>query len=365
MKPIRHYLVPGLLVTCTLLLAFWIGASRLRGKSSEPYDLTAKDFAGYQPVLDGWAIQVLPVVSDGVIDANIASYSLVRDTSSPDTNNHPPSTIPHQPFPFPSSRLLTRLVHGYNMPMCMKMKYYTVEKIQDHQVRSVTDPKLQSAFLDHRPQTIDHRPEAGDHRPETIDQRPETIDTNHQPSTITHSLPPDNHEPSTINHSSLPDNHEPSTINHLPVPSDYPIPAQLWKLTSSAGTVSYWVSTMIRSGDFAPTEEDICSMVFPRVDLPDDPNWVPRGYALEDLRHPREAFMRWLNSRWDGARWDVLTFLRLRRPARGSNELISYITLTRDTLPEGNDDDVIRVVLDAHRDMLAELQKWRGSLKQE
>jgi hypothetical protein len=342
MKIIRHYLVPGLLVTCTLLLAFWIGASRLTGKSSEPYDLTAKDFTGYQPMLDGWAIQVLPVVGDGVIDANIAAYTLVRDTSSAYTNNHSPSTIP-APYP---SRLLSRLVHGYNMPMCMKMKYYTVEKIQDHQVRAVADPKLRSAF-----RTIKSISREAAKRAK--EGKSGSAEGGEDPSSLR-----------TLRASvQAPDS---NSMELMPVPSDYPIPVQLWKLTSSAGTVSYWASTMIRSGDFAPTEEDICSMAFPRIDIPDDPNWIPRGWlALEEVKHPRVAFMRWYHSRWDGARWDVLTFLRLRPPARGSNELISYVTRTVDTLPEGSEDDVSRIVLGVHADMLAELQKWRGSPKQE
>jgi hypothetical protein len=118
---------------------------------------------------------------------------------------------------------------------------------------------------------------------------------------------------------------------------------------------------MIQSDDFSPTEDDICSMAFPRIDIPDDPNWVPRGLAWDDLRHPEAAFMRWFRSRWDGARWDVLTFLRLRRPVRTSEELLSYVTLI-EVVAENNTNAIdIRELLEAHGTMLKELQGWRNS----
>ena len=118
---------------------------------------------------------------------------------------------------------------------------------------------------------------------------------------------------------------------------------------------------MIRADDFSPTTEDICSMVFPRIEIPDDPHWVPRGLGMDDLKHPGAAFDRWYHSRWDGARWDVLTFLGLRRPARTSEELLSYVSRT-DGLPDNvaHSED-IETLLKLHMMMLKELQAWRKS----
>jgi hypothetical protein len=250
--------------------------------------------ATFQPALEGWIVRTLPITRDDLIDANIAAYSLVRDYSSSVTNNRQPIT--NNPY-------LTRLVHGYNMPMCMKMKYYTVEKILDNRVRPISDPKLHSAF---------------------------------------HSAP---QQLSTI------------TTQQL---ASRELPFQLWRLTSSVGTVSIWVTTMIRADDFSPTMEDICSMVFPRIEIPDDPHWIPRGLGMEDLKHPGVAFNLWYHSRWDGSRWDVLTFMGLRRPARTSEELLSYVTRI-DGLPDNDAISAdIQTLLNIHIMMLKELQGWRN-----
>lgn len=101
-------------------------------------------------------------------------------------------------------------------------------------------------------------------------------------------------------------------------------------------------------------------MVFPRIEIPDDPHWVPRGLGIDDLKHPVVSFNRWYHSRWDGARWDIRTFLRLRQPARTSEEFLSYITRI-----DGLSDNVAKIedvqtLLKIHMMMLKELQVWRN-----
>ena len=287
MKAFRSYLLPALLVASALLLAFWLVMADRSTRSSGGYDLTAREVVGFQSTIPGWTVRKVPIDLENSTDPNILGMALSRKDS----------------LPGQGSRFFVRLVHGYNMPMCMKIKYYTVEKLLDHGVRPVSDLKLQSAF-----RVGGQTAEGGG-------------------------------------------------INLTTVP-----PVQLWRLTSSAGTVSLWATTMIRAGDFAVTPEDISSMAFPRVETPEDPNWVPRGLALEDLKHPVASFQRWWHGRWDGARWDVLTFLRLRPPAHGSEELLSYVTrsVVPDVKPE-NETEVIRDLLNTHVAMLKELQKWRKS----
>ncbi len=262
----------------------------LAERSTRPgkgYSLTTRALAGFQPVVPGWTVRVKSIDAENPTDPNIMGMELAGEAASGG----------------PAPRFFVRLVHGYNMPMCMKIKYYTVEKIQDHGIRSVSDPKLQSAFR-------------------SSPQQPNNLTTQQQPSSR--------------------------------------LPLQLWRLTSGAGTVSLWVTTMIRAGDFEPTREDICSMAFPRVETPDDPNWVPRGLTREDLKHPVSSFQRWWRSRWDGARWDVLTFLRLRRPVSGSEELLSYVT--RSVVPDvtpANEAVVLQDLLTTHAAVLRQLQQWR------
>jgi hypothetical protein len=137
---------------------------------------------------------------------------------------------------------------------------------------------------------------------------------------------------------------------------------QLWRVTGSSGEASIWVTTMVRAGDFEPTDVDICSMAFPRVDIPDDPRWIPQGFTWSDLRHPFRSLRRWASTRWNASRTDVLTFLRLRQPAWASEELLSSVTrsTTPSVVPE-NEASLIRQLMEAHSGMLAGLREWKGS----
>jgi hypothetical protein len=338
---IRQHIVSGLMVFCTLLAAFWLVMSWSSRRSYDSFTLTPEKMATFHPALEGWDVRALPITRDDLIDANIAAYSLVRDSSSPVINNRQP---------IPNNRFLVRLVHGYNMPMCMKMKYYTVEKILDYKVRPVADPKLRSAFRNAK--TINDG--TGEKREENSIEQKNAKDAKGEE--LGSAGGGEEHSSLRSSRTSVQ-----NPILFTSVPAGYPLPIQLWRLTSSVGTVSIWATTMIQSDDFSPTEDDICSMAFPRIDIPDDPNWVPRGLAWDDLRHPKAAFMRWFRSRWDGARWDVLTFLRLRRPVRTSEELLSYVTLI-EVVAENNTNAIdIRELLEAHGTMLKELQGWRNS----
>ena len=253
----KKIFVPGLLAACTLLVAFWIVASQRHAQPFKPFNLTYNDFAGYCPALDGAEIQAVPVTSHDPAEPNIVSFGVQQNTGS-------------RP-----SRYAVRLVHGYNMPMCMKIKGYTVEPLT-----------------------------AG--------------------------------------------------VAGLPV--------QLWRVTSSSGDAEIWATTMIRSEDFSVTPEDVTSMAFPRVDIPDDPNWTPRGFSREDLKHPLQSMHLWFRARWNASRTDPLTFLRLRQPAWASEELLTYVSrtlpppVTRDEEPA-----VIRQLIATHSAMLKELQAWRRS----
>ena len=305
----RDHLTSALISGCTLLTALWLVAAHYNRGFKKAYDLTFDDFADFQPALEGCAIEKLPRASPDATDANIVAFVLVSspsalsglDRQGSQQGSMPDPRSPNTTHNLPS-RFLVRLVHGYSMPMCMKRKSYTVEKIQDHEVRSTTDPKLLSAFK---------MAGGGGSYP-------------------------------------------------LPLGS-YPFPVQLWRLTSSVGDVAYWVTTMIRSGDFEPTKEDICSMRYPVVNYPDDPNWTPRGLSMETLKNPRDAFWCWFNSRWDGSGWDVLTFLGLRPGAAGSAELLSYMTIVN-VEPSDDHARAVEEALMRHAAMLREFQTWRGNV---
>jgi hypothetical protein len=94
-------------------------------------------------------------------------------------------------------------------------------------------------------------------------------------------------------------------------------------------------------------------------DMPEDPNWIPRGIRWNELKHPKAAFMGWCHSRWDGARWDVLTLLRLRRPVRTSDELLSYVTRIEGMPDNTVKTDDIQILVEIHAAILKQLQELR------
>jgi len=251
----RKFFIPGLLLTCMLLVAFWMVAGTFSAKPFKAFDLTADDFAGFTPKVAGMTVQVMPVTVRDQAEPNVVAYVVDGQNSS--------------------VRLGIRLVHGYNMPMCMKIKGYRVEPIE------------------------------GGRR-----------------------------------------------VSGLPV--------QVWRVISSTGDTSIWVTTMIRSGDFSVTPVDICSMAFPRVDVPDDPNWIPQGLSWTDLKHPVQTSRTYLRARWNASRTDLLTFLRLRQPAWANQELLTYVSRSISfPVTRANEAMVIKQVLAGHAAMLKELQRWR------
>ena len=249
----RTYVVPGLLVACTLLVAFWIVAARRAAEPFKAFDLTHADFAGYCPAIDAAQVKALEIPHFDPAEPNIASFGVERAG-------------------VPGNGLFgIRLVHGYNMPMCMKIKGYTVEEI---------------GRLD--------------------------------------------------------------------------LPAQVWRVTSSTGEVGIWITTMIRSDDFSPAAVEVTSMAFPRVDVPDDPNWVPHGLTRDDLHHPFLSLRTWFRSRWNASRTDWLAFLRLRQPAWASEELLTYVSRSfPPSVTPDREAAVTREVARLHAAMLEDLQRWR------
>jgi hypothetical protein len=66
-------------------------------------------------------------------------------------------------------------------------------------------------------------------------------------------------------------------------------------------------------------------MPFPRIGVPDDPGWKPRGLTLESLRHPVVNFRKYLNLKWNNSRRDLLVFMGLKQPPWASDELLTVV----------------------------------------
>ncbi len=112
MKISKERIVPVVLVFCVLLVAFWeIMSSRSRSPF-RPFLITADDFKGFAPASSSFFIKPLKVPDDP-IEPNILVYSI----------------RPHNEKNREAGSVMTRLVHGYNMRDCMRIKGYQVDLI--------------------------------------------------------------------------------------------------------------------------------------------------------------------------------------------------------------------------------------------
>jgi hypothetical protein len=128
-----------------------------------------------------------------------------------------------------------------------------------------------------------------------------------------------------------------------PLPDvEAPFPHQVWRLTSSINDQSIWMTSMHDGANFAPLEMDTRDMAFPKIGTPDDPGWNPSGLKLSSLRRPIYNLKRTLNSGWNDARCDLLTFLKLRRPVYASDEILTLVSTV--VLPPANDANPVGIL---------------------
>lgn len=112
-----------LLVVCVCLVAFWEITSRLASRPFDKLRLGPEDFAGFQPADPQWSIRLVHVKGTPS-EPTVIAYEMRRRQTAPEpgavTNTN---AIGHP--------LLVRLVHGYNMVDCMRIKQYRVELLKD------------------------------------------------------------------------------------------------------------------------------------------------------------------------------------------------------------------------------------------
>jgi hypothetical protein len=124
---------------------------------------------------------------------------------------------------------------------------------------------------------------------------------------------------------------------------------------------------MLNASDFGETDVDIRSMAFPRVGIPDSPDWLPRGVTALGMKHPLTNLRLFFRSKWNGARSDLATFLRLKQPAWASGELLTLVASSPPIVAGENRGEMehLAIVQDiaAYNFMLTEFQNWRSNSK--
>jgi len=109
----RRNLLPALLIACVILVSVWeVMAHRSRG-AFHAASISSADFESFAPASAKWTMERRYGVADDPSAPNLYAF-VARENGSGGS------------FP-----VLVRLVHGYNMPDCMRLKKYSVEKIGD------------------------------------------------------------------------------------------------------------------------------------------------------------------------------------------------------------------------------------------
>lgn len=271
----RERRVAMLLVVCVALVAFWQVTSRLASRPFDALRLGPEAFSGFTPSDPRWTMRLVYIKATPTEPTVIAYDVRPRAAGGPDAVVAAP--------------VLVRLVHGYNMVDCMRIKQYRVDLLSD---------------------TRHRRAAPGD-------------------TALTRNLP-----------------------------------VQTWRLTSPSGECAIWVTTMLRASDFGATDTDTRDMAFPRVGTPDDPAWAPSGLKWSSFRHPVRNFHRYLRSKWNASRSDLLTFLRLRQPAWASDVMLTMVSEYKGaSVTESMEGSAAAHVLEAHRLLLGLFQAHAEAAK--
>jgi hypothetical protein len=102
----------GLLILCLVGIGLWLILAEHSRTPWEPFRHTAADFEGFHLPAGDWFWRVVAVGNDDPTAPNLVAWTgTPRDGAV--------------------TKVLVRLVHGYNMPMCMRIKGYRVELVRD------------------------------------------------------------------------------------------------------------------------------------------------------------------------------------------------------------------------------------------
>ena len=308
----RERAVATLLILCILLVAAWEIASKLAAQPFDELRLKPEDFSGFTPVSKDWSIRLVHLRSAPTEPTVIAYMLQRRSPSFPPSPPHSPQSSPSLPS-VQKSPVLCRIVHGYNMVDCMRIKQYKVDLLAD--IRMDTRGG-NSARISVPRNTTEFAPSAED-------------------KSQNHSAP-----------------------NHFAKSPPY----QLWRLTSSVDESSVWSTTMLRTADFSATAVDTRDMAFPRIGNPDDPSWAPTGLKWSSFRHPIRNLRDFMRAKWNASRSDIWTFLRLRQPAWASDEMLTMVSEYRGKpLKPEEEQAAAQLVLEAHSMMLQQFQQfWKS-----
>lgn len=313
-----------ILITCLLVVIFWQVMAGLGRRPFDPFKLTGEDFKGFMPVFADYSVSPA-LVRYSNTDPNIMAFEMKvksltsrqvdKLTSWEDNNNSSANSKPVNLQTCQPVNSMIRLVHGYNMVDCMRLKGYTVEEVASRPVNQSQEAR----FRTQQYSVVSNRNNPADSE----------NDSNAKPDNL---------------------------ITCQPVSPSL----QVWRLVSETGNRSIWLTSMISYPGLEPTDVDTRDMQFPRVGDPADSRVPIKGITRESLKSPWRSFRSFIGAKWNNSRKDILVFLGLKRPAWASDELLTLVTCSKgiDIKPE-QEQAVISQLTEQHFDFLRQLKSFK------
>ncbi len=118
-----------LLVACVALVVFWQIASHLASRPFEALRLDAEHFASFSPSAPAWNIRRVHAKTTPTEPTLLAFEA--KPVTSPGSALPSGATAVGPAAIMSQAPVLVRLVHGYNMVDCMRIKQYRVELLDD------------------------------------------------------------------------------------------------------------------------------------------------------------------------------------------------------------------------------------------
>jgi hypothetical protein len=136
----RETCIAILLLSCIGVVSFWLLAARHASRGFEPFRLGKEDFAEFSPTSDTWDARLV-YVKKTPTEPSITAYELRPLTAD--------GRLDMQAAP-----VLVRIVHGYNMVDCMRIKQYEVDLLQENLEKRRNMSPEQLVGLRHPPMQI-------------------------------------------------------------------------------------------------------------------------------------------------------------------------------------------------------------------
>ena len=151
----KELIVAISLVVCLLIVGFWEVMSKRSERVWDAFQLSAADFQGFKFQSEGWRIDQRKI-SPSPTDPEILKFDMLRQVASRHgtityrnglpvvTTNSPNSATNRQLSAMP---IRSRLIHGYNMVDCMRIKGYAVKLLHDDMTDFSGRVQIWASFL--------------------------------------------------------------------------------------------------------------------------------------------------------------------------------------------------------------------------